>query len=466
MNPKLVQTVLYPLQEKLLRRPTFDVLGMLEATQWYPPARLRELQAAKLNRLLTTIRRRFPTLARTIPDGLAYAGLTCPHELLRHLPLTDRDTILRLADPREFRGESFRMKRMTTGGSTGQPLAFHVNPMREAYDKASRMRTHRWFGVEPGDREIYLWGAPIASVRQDRFRSLRDRLLNDRLISAFDLSPDSVRRYVQQIAAFDPTCIFGYPSSIANLCRIAREANLQPTTRSLKAVFVTGEVLDEQQRYAIEDFFQVSVADGYGGRDFGFCAHQCPEGTMHVMSEHVVLEIVDEHGSPLPVGESGQIAITNLDNDATPFIRYRTGDIGRLIETNCPCGRGLETMAVVAGRQTDHLVANDGSLRHALSIIYALREMPNVAGFQVHQREDRSVVVRIVTGSQVRSGDKTRVEQAVHDCLGESIPTTVRIVDRIDAQASGKFRYVISEAGTQASSAVQAIDASIALAAV
>ena len=112
----------------------------------------------------------------------------------------------------------------------------------------------------------------------------------------------------------------------------------------LKAIFCTGEVLYDHQRELISETFGVPVANGYGARDAGFIAHECPAGKMHIAAEHVIVEILDESGQSVPKGEVGEIVITNLDGYAMPFIRYKTGDLGALADEQCPCGRGLPLM--------------------------------------------------------------------------------------------------------------------------
>lgn len=446
MNAKIVRRVFYPLQERLLARNTFHLLARLEKSQWYSRDQMLALQSNKLSRLLRHANESCPYYARLFSTHRIDPRQDDPLAVLQRLPLLDKATIRSKPFEVAARAVLGKAKRMSTGGSTGEPLTLFVDRMRRAYDKAARMRTHRWFGVEPGDKEAYLWGAPIANRRQSRLRSLRDFFLNDMLLSAFDLSPERARGYLQKMEAFNPVCIFGYPSSIAKLCEFARADGLQPQLRSMKTVFVTGEVLDEQQRRSIETFFEVPVADGYGGRDSGFCAHQCPHGGMHVTSEHIIMEMVDAAGRPLPPGESGEIVITNLDNFATPLIRYRTGDIGTLLDTRCPCRRGLQVIGVVRGRQSDHLVASDGSLRHALSLIYVLRELSGVRQFQVHQKRDRSIDLRLVADHALNEQTRARALRGVRECLGESLDTRVQVVDHIDTSPSGKFRHVISDA--------------------
>ncbi len=456
IRASLAGSIFYPLQERILGRPTFRVLAELEASQWFSADQLRALRSRKLRALFEQLdrcsafhRARFATLG-------VDPRVDDPWKILRALPLMDRSAMRRLVDTSPVVGDGQRIKRMSTGGSTGEPLTFLVTSMREAYDKASRMRAHRWFGVEPGQREVYLWGVSIGTQRQDMWRSVRDVFVNDLLLSAFDLSPSSVRGYVDRINRYQPVCLFGYPSSVATLCELASQQDAALKSDHLKAVFVTGEVLDEQRRGVIEGFFGVSVADGYGGRDSGFCAHQCDHGSMHVMDEHIIMEIVDDEGHPVPPGQAGEIVITNLDNLATPFVRYRTGDMGQLSASPCSCGRGLGTMSVVAGRRTDHLVAADGSLRHALSLIYHLRELTGVGEFQVYQRADRSVEVKIVPADGVSRPPADTVLSGVHACLGDIPDARVQLVNKIERAASGKFRHVISEAAADVASSASA----------
>ncbi|NOT00990.1 MAG: phenylacetate--CoA ligase family protein [Phycisphaerales bacterium] len=446
MNARLVRHVVYPLHERWFGRETFRLLRQLDESQWWPRERIRELQAGKLRRLFLHAAESNTYFAQAFGDSGIDPRVDEPFAVLSALPTLTRDKILANTGAFMSAAPGNRVRRMSTGGSTGEPLTFLVSRTREAFDKAARMRAHRWFGVHPGDREMYVWGAPIEYRRQDRWRTLRDRLLNDALISAFDLAPGRGDDYSRRLERFNPVCLFGYPSSMATLCDLIDDAGLRPRLPVLRAVFTTGELLDAGQRERLRSFFGVPVADGYGGRDSGSCAHECPAGRMHITAEHVILEIIDDAGRPLPTGETGEIAVTNLDNLATPFIRYRTGDVGRLSDEPCPCGRTLDVMDVVQGRRTDHLVTVDGRLRHALALIYLLRDAPGVRKFQVHQRHDRSVEVRVVAGASFDDVARRRLTIGVQGCVGDGVPISIRDVPQIDAQQSGKFRCVVSDA--------------------
>ena len=213
----------------------------------------------------------------------------------------------------------------------------------------------------------------------------------------------------------------------------------------VKVVFCTSERLYDHQRETIRRLFGCPVANGYGGRDAGFIAHECPGGNMHITAEDIVVEIIDEAGRVLPPGESGEIVVTHLATRDYPFIRYRTGDIGTLGDEACPCGRGLPILKDIQGRSTDFVVAEDDTVLHGLSLIYILRDIPAVRAFKIVQ-ETRSHTRALIVpeaGASIAGLDTTVIE-GFRRRLGAGVEVSVEFVESIPAEKSGKFRYVVS----------------------
>ncbi|MFQ5413045.1 MAG: phenylacetate--CoA ligase family protein [Phycisphaerae bacterium] len=445
MLPWLARQVICPLHERLLRRTTFAQLRSLEATQWYAPREIRMLQRRKLGALLVHAGSHSGFYRRRFAEAGVDAGDRCPFEMLARLPLLDKCTIRRHVAAMLWHDAPGGLHACSTGGSTGAPLRFFTDRARQACDQAARARTHRWFGVDVGDRELYLWGSPIELGRSDRLKRARDRLFNHRLLSAFAMSPEHMDGYLDALERFRPSCLFGYPSSVAMLVAHARQRGRRLRLRGLRAVFVTGEVCYAHDRDAIASYFGVPVADGYGSREAGFIAHECAEGNMHIMAEHVVVEIM-RRGRPVPPGEPGEIVVTHLGAHGMPLIRYRTGDMGRLKPGRCPCGRGLPMMDVVEGRTTDYLYFPDGTARHALSVIYALRDVAGVGRFRVTQGADYGVTVEVVPDRHAGRVVRQAVSRRVRDVLGSDVALRVWLVDELRVSGSGKYRHVVSHA--------------------
>lgn len=101
---------------------------------------------------------------------------------------------------------------------------------------------------------------------------------------------------------------------------------------------------------------------------------------------------------------------------------------------------------VVEGRTTDFLYLPDGAVRHALSIIYPLREMDGLRQFRVTQHEDYSVTVDVVVDDANVRISRESVMKCVRPVIGVDVGLRVDLVDRITPSPSGKHRYVISHA--------------------
>lgn len=447
---KTVAEIVFPLHEKLKGHTTGAVYRTLEQSQWLSPQQLVDLQAAKLRDFLMRIGTTVPYYRHLFAErGFKPETVTSSADLQR-LPLLDKPAIRAHGDNMKAVGAT-DLKRFNTGGSSGEPLIFHLDNERISHDVAAKRRATRWWGVDIGDAEIVLWGSPIELGAQDRMRLVRDRLFRTELLSAFEMSPANLDLFVQRIRQRRPRMLFGYPSSLALLADHAIEHRLALDTLGIKVAFVTAERLYDHQRERIERAFDCPVANGYGGRDAGFIAHQCPEGSLHISAEDIVVEITDDEGTALPAGESGEIVVTHLATSAFPFVRYRTGDVGILATESCPCGRGLPVLASVEGRTTDFVTASNGTVLHGLSLIYVLRDMPCVSAFKIIQESLTHTRVQVVVAVAHRIGLAQTIRKQFRQRLGQDVDISIDYVNAIPPESSGKFRYVVSNVKQRAS---------------
>ena len=273
--------------------------------------------------------------------------------------------------------------------------------------------------MEPGAREVYLWGAPVELNKTDRIKTFRDRLVNQLVLNAFAMSPIQMDVYVKAIQAWRPRCIYGYASSIALLAAHVKERGLHLHLPELRVVCTTGEPLFPHQRTLIQDVFAVPVANEFGSRDIGFTAHETPHGQMLLMSESILLEVLDMQGKPVKPGEIGEAVMTGLCSEAQPFIRYRTGDMVRLSDDKCREGRGLHVISEVVGRSTDFLVKSDGTIMHALAGIYVLRAVEGIAEFKLIQYSIKDLEVLVVQNNNWREVALSKIEKGLKERMGK-----------------------------------------------
>jgi len=325
---------------------------------------------------------------------------------------------------------------------------FYFDRRRQAYDAAARALTHRWWGCDIGDKELYLWGSPLEITKQDKIKDFRDKMTNDLLISAFEISEAQIPEMVDQIKAFKPKCVFGYPSTVALFCEMATKQGYDLTKLGVQVVFSTAEVLYDRQRETIGRFFGgVPVVDSYGSREGGFICHECPEGKYHVMDPNYIIEYL-KNGTAVGPGEDGEVVLTHLDAWGMPFIRYRTGDVAQPGEDGCKCGRTWSVIKNIKGRTTDFIVTPDGRWQHALSVIYVVRDIEGVDEFKIlqHDVDDVEVLVKLHENLYPGDGD-ARIVAGLKKRMGDDVKVTVSHVSSIPREASGKFRYVVSKVG-------------------
>lgn len=439
----LTSKVLFPLQERLKRHSTVAVRRSLEDTQWWSAEKLQKLQQQRLRALLVDVGRQVPYYRDLFRAHAFDPAKVSSVADLQRLPFLTKPLIR--AHVEALKHEDARgLARFNTGGSSGEPLIFFIGNERVSHDVAAKWRATRWWGVDIGDPEIVVWGSPIELGAQDRVRYWRDRILRTQLIPAFEMSDAKLEGFIGTIRQTRPRMLFGYPSALTHIARHAEARGQRMDDLGIEVAFVTSERLYDDQRAAISRVFGCRVANGYGGRDAGFIAHECPAGGMHLTAEDIVVEIVDEQGRVLPPGQAGEIVVTHLATRDFPFIRYRTGDVAVLHDGLCPCGRGLPMLREIQGRTTDFVVASDGTVLHGLALIYILRDLPGVRQFKIIQ--DSLIATRILLVSDA-SFDESCVPVIVAKTrarLGSDVSVTVERVEEIKPERSGKYRYVVS----------------------
>jgi phenylacetate-CoA ligase len=459
MNRLVSGHVIWPITEWLCGRDTMSRFRHLRQSERLDATELQALQDRKLRRLTALAAAHCPFYA----ERFRAAGLPSPRDGfgLRELPLLptlSRQDIRQNIDGMTWHGVPGGATSYTTGGSSGEPLRFYTDSSRQASDWAARLRARRWWGIRPGDREIWLWGGPIELRVQDHLRRWRDAMLNQEILSAFDMSADTMDGYVDRIRCTRPACICGYASSIALLARHALRARGLSAgclgSERMRAVFTTGEVLLEPDRQVIGEAFGAPVVIEYGSRDGGLIACGCPAGNLHIPQENIIVELLGADGHPVAPGEVGEVVLTNLANLAMPMIRYRIGDLARWAippdsssQASCACGLAHAALAEVHGRLTDQIVCGEGDhvrRMHALSLIYILREVDSIHQFRIVQTDIGHLEVEVVCGSDFTQEVEQDVRRQLARRIGGDVSIEIRRCEHIAPSPSGKHACVVS----------------------
>lgn len=154
-----------------------------------------------------------------------------------------------------------------------------------------------------------------------------------------------------------PDTFVGMPVQLLNILRVCGRG-------SLRRALVSGDACPGAVIQECEALLGSRLFPHYGSREMALGgAICCPthEG-MHLRENHVIAEIIDDAGRPLPPGETGELVITTIGMEAMPLIRYRTRDYTRILPEPCPCGSEVLRLDSVTRKGGEELAALDGLL--------------------------------------------------------------------------------------------------------
>lgn len=445
---RLASRFIFPLHEWLKGHDSVRGLKDLEISQWLNVAEFNNLRTRRLSELLCHAQSHVPYYTALF-DSLTLSPKTSdPWTILRALPPLTKELIRKnFANLRA--DNAGKTKVFSTTGSSGDPLRFELSNRRVSRDIAAKWRATRWWDVDIGDKEIVAWSSPIELNKQDRIKVIRDALLRTKLLPAIALEPERLDDFITEIQSFQPAMLFGYPSSLTLVAQRAIDRGIDLSKQGIKVIFVTAERLYPHQRHALEHVFGAKVANGYGGRDAGFIAHECPQGNLHITAEDIIVEIVDDQGNPLPDGTPGQVCITHLHTHEFPFVRYLNGDIATLSDASCPCGRTLPLLQEVQGRTNDFLFAESGAKIHDVAFAMLLRDMLGMRQFKIIQEDLHRVTLQLViTPEFSKEIQKQRIQKSFQHFLGQNTVVDIHYVADIPPEPSGKYRYVVNRLAT------------------
>jgi len=169
----------------------------------------------------------------------------------------------------------------------------------------------------------------------------------------------------------------------------------------------------------------------------------CSLGNLHVDMEYCLVEIEVEEETDEYV--RGPMLVTGFANDATPFLRYRIGDIGTRLKAPCPCGRAGDTYRDVDGRYEDYVLTPDGRFIGRLDHIF--KGQTDILEAQILQDSKESIEIIVVPADGYDGASEQKLVEQARLRLGDEINIEIREVQAIPRERNGKFRAVKSRVG-------------------
>lgn len=244
----------------------------------------------------------------------------------------------------------------TSSGTTGRPT--HIVWTRHDLD--------RWADLYA--RNGYAMGIRASDIHQNAFNyswfvgGLGAHYGFERIgCTVIPAGVGDSRRQIETMINYRTTVLTSTVSFAFYLSETAREMGYDPAQLPLRILMVGGEPGGSvpQARRRLEEAWGARVYDGYGTSEFQPVGWECQyQRGLHIDEDFVFVEVCDpETGERVPPGEPGVLVLTHLDRQACPLIRWWTGDIARVIDDPCPCGRTFRLIPDgIRGRADDMLI--------------------------------------------------------------------------------------------------------------
>ena len=347
----------------------------------------------------------------------------------------------------------------TSAGTTGYPGLFvHDRGAINVYRAINFARINRvWFGAGAWLRMAqcgFRWAAVLGTgghyvgagwIELERQRDA----WRSRAFRVFSVQ-QPLAELVAGLNAFDPAMLTGYPSALELLVEEQAAGRLKLRPALLEC---GGETLSPDASARMAAAFACTVRSMYSASECIPMAFSCDHDWLHVNSDWVILEPVDEDYHPTPPGEpSDTVLLTNLATRIQPLIRYDLGDSVLVRPDSCPCGSPLPAIRV-AGRHDDVLrlkAADERTVKILpLAIGSVIDETPGVHRSQLIQTGPATIRLRLELKAGV-DGEKTwrDVIAKLDDYLAQQDLGNLELVRASEPPEQrarfGKFRHVIA----------------------
>ena len=333
------------------------------------------------------------------------------------LPILNKQNLQKPLEERLSNGYSKKNIYLNkTSGSSGTPFVFAKDKYSHALTWASNIMRFGWFGIDFNHSyQARFYGIPLDFIGYYKER-LKDFFTHRFRFPVFDLSDEVLEKFLQKFRTKKFDYLNGYTSSIVLFAKYLEQKNiiLKEICPTLKACFVTSEMLFESDKKLLKKQFGIPIINEYGASELDLIAFENPSGEWQVNAETLFVEILDENNQVLPYGKEGRIVITSLFNKAHPFIRYDIGDIGIIDEKSRPQKPILKKLT---GRTNDVAILPSGKKSPGLTFYYVTKSIieddGNVKEFIVKQTKVNTFEIEYVAENELNSEQIQKIEGAI-----------------------------------------------------
>lgn len=323
----------------------------------------------------------------------------------------------------------------STSGSTGEPITFFGDYGMLNKRLAVRRRFLRWINKKPGK--------VIKIMEKDR-RGLESEGILFPCRSPRQLEEKRLSLY--PLISATPIILEGVTSFLVHLARLIEAENI---FTNIQGIITFGEHVTPPERELLERVFSAPVFRYYASQEIGAIAQECEyHDGLHINTEWLRVEIVDDEGRAVPTRTTGRVLITMFENKVMPFIRYEIGDRAKFIPDACRCGRTLPRIEF-EGRLKDTIALPNGRESHFLEIGPAFwKFFDYIQNYQIVQETIDSLYFYVVPRDSnfFTKSICQEIENGVTAILDAPMSVKVFIAEKVPYEQKGiKLRSFVSK---------------------
>jgi len=247
------------------------------------------------------------------------------------------------------------------------------------------------------------------------------------------------KRMLAELADFQPAVLEANPSLLARLARYAARTGSRVWQPPL--IVFTYEFVSALHLRDIRKVFRSPCASSYGSTEAGYVFMECEHGLLHQNTDFCRVDLAplsETHAEAAP-GDLGKILATTFGNAWFPLVRFEVGDIGRVADAPCPCGRTLGiTLSGIEGRTKSLLLAGERLVTHR-QVDVQLSEIAGLEQYRLDQDAPREVRCAVVLEPGADIATTADVADVLGSIFGPSVRVSVSQVSALFPEKSGKF---------------------------
>jgi len=371
-----------------------------------------------------------------------YKDVKAPYllENIRNLPLTNKEMLRKHAkDIYTIPVDQGLMAK--TGGTTGKSLEvlFKKDDSQERFAMLDTFRGK--YGYKLGKKTAWFSGKDIVTPKdivKNKFWKM-DFFHNVRYYSTFHVQPKNVSYYLQNIIAYKPEYIVGFPSSLIDIATYGIKKGINFPDNTVKAIFPTAETIDKYTRSILELFFKTKLYNQYASSEGAPFIIECEKGNLHVELQSGVFEVLDKEDNPTT---SGRLIVTAFATEGTPLIRYDIGDSIVKSDKTCTCGNNNPLVERILGRENDYIFSKEIGKINLGNLSNALKDVVGVIKFQVIQDEIERIKILVIKDESFDQISEQLFISNMRARVGTKILMDIEFVDNIPNESSGKYRLI------------------------